>query len=164
MIMLNKLNRISLRLLVLAVMFAVAFSAYADNWSRWRGPNDNGSVTSGNYSVKWDPENVLWKIDVPGKGFSTPVVWNNKIYLTTGAKDTDTVLAFDWSGKQLWQKQLGPEVAGRHPNASGCNPSATTDGTAVFVFFKSGNFASPIAVSDRLLIRTNHHLFCIANK
>ncbi|MBA7539112.1 Outer membrane protein assembly factor BamB [subsurface metagenome] len=112
------------------------------NWPNWRGPDYNGSITSGNYPVKWDPEKVLWKIDVPGKGFSTPVVWNKKIYLTTGTQDSDTVLAFDWSGKQLWQKQLGPEVAGKHQNGSGSNPSATTDGSSVFAFFKSGNFAA----------------------
>jgi outer membrane protein assembly factor BamB len=92
--------------------------------------------------VKWDPEKVLWKIDIPGKGFSTPIVCDKKIYLTTGAEDLDTVLAFDWSGKQIWQKQLGDETAGKHKNGSGSNPSATTDGSGIFVFFKSGNFAA----------------------
>ena len=112
------------------------------NWPHWRGPHNNGSITSGNYPVKWDPEKVLWKIDIPGKGISTPIVWDKKIYLTTGTKGSDTVLAFDWSGKQIWQRQLGPESAGKHKNGSGSNPSAVTDGSAVFVFFKSGNFAA----------------------
>ena len=125
------------------VLIITAQSVAADiNWPGWRGPDNNGSITSGNYPVTWDPENVLWKIDVPGKGFSTPVVWNNKIYLTTGTQDSDTVLAFDWSGKQLWQKQLGSEAAGKHQNGSGSNPSAATDGSSVFVFFKSGNLAA----------------------
>ncbi len=85
---------------------------------------------------------MLWKIDIPGKGFSTPIVWDKKIFLTTGTKGSDTVLAFDSSGKQIWQKQLGSESAGKHKNGSGSNPSAVTDGSAVFVFFKSGNFAA----------------------
>lgn len=124
-------------------LIITAQSALAEsNWSRWRGPNNNGSITSGDYPVKWDPQNVLWKIDIPGKGFSTPVVWDKKIYLTTGAKGSDTVLAYDWSGKQIWEKQLGLEVAGKHKNGSGSNPSAVTDGSAVFVCFKSGNFAA----------------------
>ena len=112
------------------------------NWSRWRGPNDNGSVTSGDYPASWDPEKVLWKIDIPGKGFSTPIVWDKKIYLTTGTEGSDTVLAFDWSGKPLWQKKMGSETAGKHKNGSGSNPSATTDGSAIFVCFKSGNFVA----------------------
>ncbi len=65
-----------------------------------------------------------------------------KIFLTTGLNGSDTVFAFDWSGNQIWQKQLGSEVPGKHQNGSGSNPSATTDGSAVFVFFKSGNFAA----------------------
>ena len=118
-------------------------SAAADiNWPRWRGPNNNGSITSGNYPVKWDSEKVLWKIEVPGKGFSTPIVWDKKIYLTTGTNNSDTVLAFDFSGEKIWQQQIGSEVAGKHRNGSGSNPSATTDGSAVYVFFKSGNFAA----------------------
>ncbi|MCF7955903.1 MAG: PQQ-binding-like beta-propeller repeat protein [Phycisphaerae bacterium] len=112
------------------------------NWPSWRGPDNNGSISSGNYPVNWDPEKVLWKIDIPGKGFSTPIVWGKKIYLTTGTNDLDTVLAFDWLGNQIWQKQLGSEAAGKHKNGSGCNSSAITDGSAVFVFFKSGNFAA----------------------
>jgi outer membrane protein assembly factor BamB len=99
-------------------------------------------MTSGNYPVMWDPEKVLWKIEVPGKGFSTPIVWDKKIFLTTGLNGSDTILAFDWFGKQIWQKQLGSEVPGKHENGSGSNPSAATDGSAVFVFFKSGNFAA----------------------
>jgi len=112
------------------------------NWPSWRGPDNNGSISSGNYPVNWDPEKVLWKIDIPGKGFSTPIVWGKNIYLTTGTNDLDTVLAFDWSGNQIWQKQLGSEAAGKHRNGSGCNSSAITDGSAVFVYFKSGNFAA----------------------
>jgi len=128
---------------LISLLILTAQSAEADdNWPRWRGPDNNGSITSGSYPVKWDPETALWKIDVPGKGFSTPIVWDKKIYLTTGTQGLDTVLAFDWAGKQLWQKQLGSEVAGKHQNGSGSNPSATTDGSAVFVFFKSGNFAA----------------------
>ena len=134
--------KILIKYLVCFLIITTQSAASEINWPRWRGPDNNGSITSGNYPIKWDPEKVLWKIDIPGKGFSTPVVWDKKIYLTTGTEDSDTVLAFDWSGKQIWQKQLGPEVAGKHKNGSGSNPSATTDGTAVFVYFKSGNFAA----------------------
>lgn len=123
------------------VMTSASFGAEV-NWPSWRGADSNGSATKGDYPVKWDAENVLWKIDIAGKGCSTPIVWDKKIYLTTGAKDLDTVLAFDWSGKQIWERQIGAESAGKHKNGSGSNPSAVTDGAGVFVFFKSGNFAA----------------------
>ena len=128
------------------------------NWQRWRGPDNNGTITSGTYPIDWDTDsrNVIWKIDISGKGYSTPVVWDKKIYLTNGSDDLDTIIALDWSGKQLWQKQLGPETKGKHRNASGSNPSPVTDGTAVFVFFKSGNFA---AVNIDGSIRWKKNLF-----
>ncbi len=112
------------------------------NWPRWRGPDSNGTMTSGNYPVSWDTDKPLWKTAIPGKGCSTPIIWNKTLYLTTGIEGVDTVMALDWSGKPLWQTPLGPEKAGRHTNASGSNPSPTTDGSAVFVFFKSGRFAA----------------------
>ncbi len=121
---------------------AVVSSAEDANWPRWRGPDSNGTAPPGDYPVKWDPEKVLWRTEIPGKGRSTPIVWNKRIYLTTGTDDLDTVLCIDWSGKQVWQQRVGPEVPGKHPNGSGSNPSATTDGTAVFVLFLSGNFAA----------------------
>ena len=128
--------------LVLFLVMATASVGAEVNWGRWRGAFNNGNAIRGNYPVKWDVENVLWKIDIGGRGHSTPIVWDKKIYLTTGAKDLDTVLAFDWSGKQIWERQLGTESAGKHRNGSGSNPSAVTDGAGIFVFFKSGNFAA----------------------
>jgi len=135
-----------MNILTKCLMYSLIITAQAAatevHWAQWRGPHDNRSITSGEYPVTWDPENVLWKIDIPGKGFSTPIVWDKTIYLTTGSEGLDTVLAFDWSGKQIWQRQLGPEIAGKHKNGSGSNPSTITDGSGIFVFFKSGNFAA----------------------
>lgn len=115
--------------------------AQAD-WPRWRGPKDNGSTEGGSYPVKWDVEKVLWKARLPGRGCSTPIVWKERIYLTGPANGLDAVLAFDWSGKPLWQTTLGPEDPGKHRNGSGSNPSAVTDGKGVFVYFKSGTLAA----------------------
>lgn len=131
--------------ILLATLFT-ASQALADagsNWPRWRGPNDNGSAASGTYPVKWDAStNVLWKAPLPGKGCSTPIVWNERIYVTAPVNGHDALLAFDWSGKALWQTALGPERPGKNRNGSGSNPSPATDGTAIFVHFKSGHLAA----------------------
>ncbi len=68
-------------------------------------------------------------------------MWNQRIYLTAPADKQDSLLAFDWAGKPLWQTALGTEIAGKNQNGSGSNPSPVTDGTAIFVYFKSGHFA-----------------------
>jgi len=121
---------------------AVATASGQANWPHWRGPQDNGSTETGSYPVKWDAEKVLWKAPMPGKGCSTPIVWNERIYLTTPSNGLDTVLAFDWLGKPLWRTTFGRENAGKHRNGSGSNASPATDGNGVFVYFKSGTLAA----------------------
>ncbi len=119
------------------------FAAESDrNWPQWRGPQNNGCATEGNYPVKWDGTNVLWKASLPGKGCSTPVVWGERIFLTAPVQDQDAALAFDWNGKQIWQMTFGNQTPGKRQNSSGCNPSATTDGKSIFVNFKSGTLAA----------------------
>jgi outer membrane protein assembly factor BamB len=125
------------------------------NWPSWRGPRDNGSNDTGAYPVKWDSStNVLWKASLPGKGCSTPIVWNKQIFLTAPADGQDAVLAFDWSGQPLWQSALGPERAGKNRNGSGSNPSPITDGTGLFVYFKSGNLAA-LELNGKIRWQTN---------
>jgi outer membrane protein assembly factor BamB len=132
------------RLTALFLLFAasVAVAEAQSNWPRWRGPQDNGSTKNGNFPAKWDADSVLWKAPLPGKGCSTPIVWNERIYLTSPADGQDAVLAFDWSGKQLWQTTFGQESPGKHRNGSGSNPSPGTDGEGIFVNFKSGTLAA----------------------
>src|SRR6266516_7455066 len=82
-------------LLAFFTCFALlAFSA-EDNWPHWRGLRDDGSIEGGKYPVKWDADKVLWKAPLPGKGCSTPIVWNQQIYLTAPVEGVDAVLAFD---------------------------------------------------------------------
>lgn len=141
------LGAITTSLFFLAQVSAPASSATLSpreisNWPRWRGPQDNGSTEIGTYPVKWDADKVLWKASLPGKGCSTPAIWNRHIYLTAPVDGRDGALAFDWSGKEIWQITFGEETAGKHRNGSGSNPSPATDGNSVFVYFKSGTLAA----------------------
>jgi outer membrane protein assembly factor BamB len=125
------------------------------DWPRWRGPRDNGSSETGAYPVKWDATtNLSWKVDLPGKGCSTPVVCNRRIFLTTGVDGQDAAMALDWSGNLLWQTLLGPERPGKHRNGSGSNPSPATDGRSLLVYFKSGTLAA-LDPDGKILWKTN---------
>lgn len=124
------------------LLSACCVRADAD-WPNWRGPNANGSITTGNYPVKWDPGSVAWKTALPGKGTSTPIVWKDTIYVSCPAEGQDALLAFDFHGRRLWQVKLGPEDPPKHRTlASSGNASPVTDGKSIFVYFKSGNFAA----------------------
>jgi hypothetical protein len=140
-----------LLLLSTAILLADNHSA---NWPRWRGPDDSGSTENGTYPIKWNANKVLWKASLPGKGCSTPAVWDEHIYLTAAVDGLDGALSFDWTGKQLWQTTFGQENAGKHRNGSGSNPSPATDGKSVFVYFKCGTFAA-LEMDGKIRWQTN---------
>ena len=148
-------NSTFLPLVAFAFLAAIASAETNSNWPRWRGPRDNGSTESGAYPTKWDATtNVLWSAPLPGKGCSTPIVWNERIYVTAPSDGQDSLLAFDWAGKPLWQTAVGPEKPGKNRNGSGSNPSPATDGTAIFTHFKSGNLAA-FELDGKLRWKTN---------
>lgn len=116
---------------------------YAANWPQWRGPDGTSLALPGNYPTRFSPsENVLWKVELPGVGSSTPAVWEKRIFVTCGIDGEDGVIAYDWNGGELWRETLGPERPGKHKNGSGSNPSPITDGKNLIVYFKSGTVAS----------------------
>ena len=125
-------------------------------WPSWRGPAENGSTGKGTYPARFGPEkNVAWKLALPGKGCSTPIVWEDRILLTAPADGQDAVLCVDFAGKQLWRTAVGTAEKGKHRNGSGSNPSAVTDGEHVFAFFKSGNLAGLDLATGKVLWRAN---------
>ena len=70
-------------LTLLSSAVAVTLGADAGSWPYWRGPTANGMAV-GDAPLKWsDTENVRWKTAIPGKGNSSPVIWGDKIFLTT---------------------------------------------------------------------------------
>ncbi len=112
------------------------------DWPSWRGPRDLGSIEQGTYPSALDSDHLIWKAPLPGKGCSTPIVHSGVIYVTAPKEGHDALLAIDSSGKELWTTVFGPEVAGKHRNGSGSNASPVTDGSAVFVYYKSGTLAA----------------------
>ena len=141
-----------------AILLSCGFNLIAAertaNWPRWRGPQDIGSIDNGNYPVQWKPDGVLWKSELPGKGCSTPIVWNQRIYVTAPVDGRDSLIALDWSGKRIWQTGFGKENPGKHRNGSGCNPSPATDGESIFVEFKSGTLAA-VSLEGKIRWQTN---------
>jgi outer membrane protein assembly factor BamB len=121
-------------------LFAVVVAAAAANWPNWRGPTLNGVAPPGEYPLRWSAtENVAWKLPLPGRGASTPIVWDRKIYLTYGKDGRNMLACVAWSGALEWELALGNERPGKNQKASGSNPSAITDGQLIYAYFKSGD-------------------------
>jgi outer membrane protein assembly factor BamB len=112
----------------------------AKYWSRWRGPSGQGLATPGKYANFWSPSrNIKWRVAVPGAGNSSPIVWADRIYLTTaqnnGAKLS--LLAFSRAdGKLLWESVV-PQQGIEHVHQKNGHASATpvTDGQMIYASF-----------------------------
>ncbi|MFM7931611.1 MAG: hypothetical protein ACKO9Q_28215 [Pirellula sp.] len=68
--------------------------AMADNWPQWRGPKNDGVSTEKNIATQWSPqENVMWRCELPGQAGATPVVWQDRIFLTSAQGDDLVLMA-----------------------------------------------------------------------
>jgi outer membrane protein assembly factor BamB len=113
----------------------------AGNWPSWRGPGHNGAATGEQPPLDLAGKQ-LWKAELPGRGCSTPIVWDGRIFVSSPIGDQDGLLAFDAAGKELWRKTFGPLTPGRGQRVgSSANSSPVTDGEVVVAYFKSGNVA-----------------------
>lgn len=127
-----------------AVFLLLGTSILAETWPGWRGPGSNGIASPAPYPTSWSArESMLWKTDLPGRGASTPVVWDDQIFLTYG-RDGKNILScyFQSDGTRYWVAEIGEERSGKHRKASGSNPSCVTDGKLVYAYFKSGDLAA----------------------
>ena len=118
----------------------------AKYWPVWRGPSGQGLVT-GTYPDTWSAtENVAWKKPVPGRGNSSPIVWGDRIFLTTAHEGGRRVslIAFRRSdGTQLWEAFAPDGRTGRaHYKNGHASATASTDGTLVYASFGSRGLAA----------------------
>lgn len=110
-------------------------------WARWRGPSGQGLAAGSGYPDRWSPtDNVTWKVRVPGDGNSSPIVWDDRVIVTTaydGGRRL-SVLAFRRSdGTRLWET-FAPEGRtgyGNHFKNGHASATAATDGQRIYVSF-----------------------------
>lgn len=131
---------------LLVVIGIGAQSLTADDWLQWRGPNGNGVADlSQKPPVEWgDFKNIVWKTKVPGRGHSSPTIFDGRIYLTTADKteQTQSVLCYDQkSGDKLWEKVIhrGQLVRRIHQKNTHASPTVACDGESLFVFFNNSD-------------------------
>jgi outer membrane protein assembly factor BamB len=112
--------------------------AAAGDWPGWRGPYGDGTCDDPAVPLRWsETENVGWKVPVPGNGHSSPIVWGERVFLTT-AVDTDRVLLCvdRRDGRTLWKRTvLTAPIEKMHANNSPASATPVTDGQHVWVTF-----------------------------
>ena len=120
-------------------------------WPQWRGPHASGFSRSANPPTEWsESKNIRWKAELPGRGASTPVVWGDRVYVSTAVPISGTghraqhrflVMAFNRKdGKTVWQhtaREEAPHEGTHQEFGTMASASAVTDGQHVIASFES---------------------------
>src|ERR1051326_7329831 len=134
-------NLITARLTTLLTV-STLLTAAAGDWPGWRGPEGTGMSSEKKLPLKWtDKENVRWRVELPGPGNSSPIVWGKRVFVTQAVEKENrrTLMCFDRAnGALLWQ--AGVTYAENEPtqeNNPYCSGTPETDGERVYVCFGS---------------------------
>lgn len=122
------------------------------NHTSFRGPGGNGISYQNNIPINWDAsigENVVWKLEIPLHGYNSPIIWEDKIFVSGANSAQREVYCIDRkSGKLLWTGEVknipgspatSPEVTEDTGQAA---PSLTTDGRKVYAIFANGDIVA----------------------
>jgi outer membrane protein assembly factor BamB len=127
-------------LLGLAVFLVLAAGVHAEEWPGWRGPRLDGSSLEKNLPSEWTAkENIAWKAAIPGVGHSSPVVFGDRVFLTSCLVQSEerVLIALDRrTGKELWTRVVVTSpLEPKHPLNSFSSSTPATDGHHVYVNF-----------------------------
>ncbi|MBM4075793.1 MAG: hypothetical protein FJ267_09140, partial [Planctomycetes bacterium] len=118
----------------------------AENWPEWRGPSRNGVSHETGLPSKWGSESgIHWKAKLTGNGVSSPVIWEDRIFLTAAdgpsQQDLRIICLSTNDGSMLWELRLwGTSPTLHHTSKSDmATPTPMTDGKFVYAFFGTGD-------------------------
>jgi len=137
--------------------------AFPAEWPRFRGPSGSGVTHHPGIPTSWDGasgRNILWKTPVPLPGNNSPIVWEDRVFLTGATAEKREVYCFDVdSGQLLWQRPVPatPEGSGEAPEVMEetgyAAPTTATDGSRVFAIFANGDLVAFDFQGQQLWIR-----------
>jgi outer membrane protein assembly factor BamB len=126
--------------LPLLVCLVGAVPLLAEEWPGWRGPRGDGTSTETKVPLRWGKdENVRWKTPIPGIGHSSPIVWGDRVFVTSCVEQDEKrlLLCLDRrDGKVLWERVvLTAQLEQKHKLNSFASSTPVTDGKHVWVAF-----------------------------
>src|SRR5262249_35702920 len=92
------------------MLLTTSAAVRGEDWPQWRGPRGDGTSTETNIPLKWSAtENIAWKVRLAGRGYSSPVIWGDRIFLTSclESESKHVTLCLDrLTGKILWEDAI----------------------------------------------------------
>jgi outer membrane protein assembly factor BamB len=133
------------RTLVLSLAASVfAPAARAENWPQWRGPKFNGSSDAKGLPEKLDKGSAKWSAAMPGPSAGTPIVWENRVFVSALDGQSQKLLALCLDrkdGRVLWRKEVGQGSFTNDRN-NHASPSPVTDGKNVWFYYGNGDLVA----------------------
>ena len=119
-------------------LFGGVLHAGGENWARFRGPNGQGHSSEKGLPSKWAEKDYLWTVTLPEMGFSSPVIWGDKVFVTCATKDNSKgwIIAYDTAdGNELWKKEYQFKPAKMSYRNSLAAGTPAVDEKYVYVFW-----------------------------
>jgi len=135
------------RTIPVATFLLVAAALPAENWPQFRGPTGQGTSTETGLPLRWTAtESVAWRTPIPGESWSSPIVWGDRVFVTTATEGgvSCRLLSLDRkTGNVLWNKEVFQQVPRRKEGRNTyATPTPATDGARVYACFGDGSFAA----------------------
>jgi outer membrane protein assembly factor BamB len=131
------------------ILFVLATPSSAQEWTRFRGPNGTGESETTTIPASWTDKDLNWKIELPGIGHSSPVLWGEKIFILSADPKTATryVLCINSKdGKEIWRREYPGVPHHLHVNSSFASVTPAVDGERVFVAWSDPDFTRLMAL------------------
>lgn len=131
-------NRSSLLLLACCLTLVSAAPAGAENWPRFRGENGTGTSDLKGLPTNWSPGDYDWTVELPGVGHSSPIIWGDKLFITSAVDEGAVRYLFcldATTGDQIWSTATGFSRSHKHAKSSWASGTPATDGERVYVAF-----------------------------
>lgn len=117
-------------------LLLLATTLYAEQWPRFRGPNGAGIGEAPRVPTQWTEQDFRWRVPLPGVGHSSPVVWNDRLFVTSAEEETATrhVQGLDpATGQVLWSRNYAGEIARKHQHNSFASSTPAVDSDHLYV-------------------------------
>jgi len=142
-------------------VFAVLGQARAEDWPRFRGPNGSGVAEADVLPAAWSPSDYAWRVELPGVGHSSPVVWGNRVFINAERDDGAVRIvqchnATD--GSVIWSKEFPAATHRKHKFNSFATSTPCVDERAIYVAW-----ATPEALSLRAISHASELLWEVEN-
>lgn len=130
-------------LFVVACLGVSLAAAAGPEWPQWRGADGRGVSPARDLPAQWSPDQLVWKLDLPGHSAATPALWGDRIFLSTPQGEDIELWCVTRDGKLLWKRKVGTgnKQLGWNSKNNFATPSPVTDGRHVWLLAGSGDLA-----------------------